>query len=149
MSSVIYVEDEIALREDVAEELTDAGYTVYQAGDGVEGLDEILKHRPDLILSDITMPRMNGHELLLQVRKHPGFEIVPFLFVSALCDHKDMLEGVRLGADDYMTKPIDYDILLLKVELALKRVERLRRQQKGILPEVGTNPILDHDIGWR
>lgn len=149
MASVIYVEDETTLREDVAEELADAGYTVHQASDGKEGLDMILKLRPDLILSDITMPRMNGHELLLEVRKHPGFETLPFLFVSALCDHKDMVEGVRLGADDYMTKPIDYDILLLKVELALRRVDRIKRQRKGVLPDVETAPILDHDIGWR
>ena len=108
----------------------------------------ILEHKPDLILSDITMPRMNRHELLQAVRQHPGFEDVPFIFVSALSDHKDMLEGVRLGADDYMTKPIDFDILLLKAELALRRAERLKRQQEERLARPGPRPIHESDIGW-
>lgn len=148
MQSVIYVEDEASLREDVADELTEAGYQVYQAEDGLDGLHAILEHKPDLILSDISMPRMNGHELLLAVRKHPGFEEVPFLFVSALSDHKDMLEGIRLGADDYMTKPFDFDILLLKAELALRRAARVKRQHEERLTRSGPKPIHDSDIAW-
>ena len=150
MASIIYIEDEPDLREDVAEELTDAGYTVYVAADGAEGLEIILDKKPDLILSDITMPRMDGHALLRELRsKHADLPPTPFIFVSALADHKEMKQGLEMGADDYMTKPINYDLLLVVVQTALQRGERMRREAEGAFTPAQTDPVLDKDIGWR
>ncbi|GAB4226039.1 MAG: hypothetical protein Kow0032_02860 [Methyloligellaceae bacterium] len=147
---ILCIEDEADLREDIAEELGDAGYRVLQAADGQEGLQMMLDHRPDLVLSDITMPRMDGHTLLTTVRRdHPKLGAVPFIFVSALSDHQDLIDGLKIGADDYLTKPVDYDLLLAKVDTALQRVERIKREQSGEHLFVSTNPIVDDDIGWR
>lgn len=150
MTTILCIEDELDLREDIAEELSDAGYTVYQASDGVEGLKAILEKKPSLVLSDITMPNMDGHQLLKEVRNnHPKLDAIPFIFLSALSDHRDLIEGLRIGADDYLTKPVDYDLLLAKVDTALKRVARIRREQSGEYTLAITNPIVNDDIGWR
>ncbi len=85
MITILCVEDEAGLREDIAEELEDAGYHIKQAGDGNEGLEMIQKYKPDLVLCDITMPRRNGYQLMKEIReKYPQFAEMPFIFLSAL-----------------------------------------------------------------
>jgi DNA-binding response OmpR family regulator len=126
MYQVLCIEDEPYLREDLAEMLAKSGYEVLLADDGVQGLDMILDHKPDLVISDITMPRMNGHELVSIVRReHPELAAMPFIFLSALTDRKDILDGVRLGADDYLVKPIDFEMLLAKVRACLRQSGRI------------------------
>jgi len=113
MAKILCIEDELDLREDIAEELSEANHDVLLAGDGHEGLNMILGHKPDLVVSDITMPRMSGLTLLSELReKHSKFADMPFIFLSALADQKDVLDGMKLGADDYITKPINYELLL-------------------------------------
>ena len=127
MTTILCIEDEVVLREDIAEELEDAGYDVHQAGDGNEGLEMILKLEPDLVICDITMPHMNGHELVKTLREnHPQCADTPFIFLSALADRHDILEGLNLGADDYLTKPIDFDLLLGKIKSSHRQVERMQ-----------------------
>ncbi len=131
MATVLCIEDEAPLREIIVEELEDEGYDVLEANDGREGLDMILRHRPDMVVSDITMPRMNGHELLLELRQnHPRYAELPFVFLSALADKSQIIEGLELGADDYLTKPIDYDMLLVKVKAGLRQSERVAQKQQ-------------------
>ncbi len=122
MSTVLCIEDEAHLRQIIVEELEDEGYNVLQAGDGREGLKMILKHSPDMVVSDITMPNMNGHELLVELRaRHPEYAEMPFVFLSALAEKEQVMEGLELGADDYLSKPIDYDMLLVKVKSGLRQ----------------------------
>ena len=98
MTTILCIEDEAGLREDIVEELEDAGYTVEQASDGRTGLEMILKHKPDLVISDITMPNMDGHELLTEVReKHDQMAEMPFIFLSALADRAHIQEGSETG----------------------------------------------------
>ncbi|HHK73860.1 MAG TPA: response regulator [Rhizobiales bacterium] len=131
MAIVLCIEDEAPLREIIVEELEDEGYDVLEAGNGREGLEMILRHHPDIVVSDITMPQMNGHELLLELRQnHPKFAELPFLFLSALADKSQVIEGLELGADDYLTKPIDYDMLLAKVKAGLRQSERVAEKQQ-------------------
>jgi DNA-binding response OmpR family regulator len=76
----------------------------------------IVNNRPDLIVSDISMPGMNGYVLLKTLRqKHPEFAETPFIFLSALADRDHLIDGLELGADNYLTKPIDYDLLIARV----------------------------------
>ena len=135
MASVLCIEDETHLREDIAEELRDSGYTTYEARDGVEGLQMILRHKPDMVVSDISMPRMNGRELVQTLREeHPEFADMPVVFLTAFNDRKDMLEGLRIGADDYLTKPVNYELLQTKVACALRQSGRMidRKREQNV-----------------
>lgn len=126
MPRILCVEDEAAIRAEVVEELQDAGYETLEACNGQEGLEAIQKHKPDLVISDITMPIMDGHELVKALReKHPEMAELPFIFLSALADRDHILDGKKLGADDYLTKPIDFEMLLATVESRMRQVTRM------------------------
>ena len=126
-ATILCIDDETLLREDIVEELEDEGYKVLQASDGHEGLKQILSHHPDLVICDITMPRKNGYELLKEVRGDHGISAeMPFIFLSALADKEHVVAGLKLGADNYMTRPVDFDVLRVKVKACLRQVDRIR-----------------------
>ncbi|MEO1019237.1 MAG: response regulator, partial [Pseudomonadota bacterium] len=131
MKRIICVEDEEDIRHLLMDELTDAGYEVVEAANGQLGLDAILRDKPDLVLCDISMPVMDGHLLLQYLREnHPEFADTPFIFLSALADREHIVEGKKLGADDYLTKPIDLDLLLVTVKSRLDQVERMNARKE-------------------
>lgn len=126
MASILCIEDEVHLRELIAEDLEASGHEIFQARDGVEGMQMVLRHKPDLVVSDITMPRMDGIDFVETVRnEHPDLAEMPVIFLTALTDRSDMLDGIQKGADDYLTKPIDFEILQLKVQSALRQSSRM------------------------
>lgn len=126
-ATILVIDDESLLREDIVEELEDEGYRVIQASDGHEGLKQILQYHPDLVVCDITMPRKNGYELLKEVRGEHGISAeMPFIFLSALADKEHVVAGLKLGADNYLTKPVDFDVLRVKVQAGLRQVDRIR-----------------------
>ncbi len=134
---ILCVEDEDDLRQDIVEELRDAGYETIEAENGKVALDAILQRKPDLVISDITMPVMDGHALLEELRaNHPDKCDLPFLFLSALADREHLVKGKKLGADDYLTKPVDYEMLLVAVESRLERVQRASERQQEQLVKV-------------
>ena len=109
---ILCIEDDRETAALIAEELLDRGYEVILAHDGREGLAAILRTMPDLVLSDISMPAMSGFELLERLTAlAPRFGNMPFVFLTALTDRDNELKGRQLGADDYVTKPIDFDVL--------------------------------------
>lgn len=131
MPKILCIDDEKDLRQDVAEELEDAGYEVIEAANGQEGLQCILNEDPDLVVSDITMPVMDGYELISEIRtNHPKYDEMPFIFLSALADKDNVLKGIKAGSDDYITKPIDFDLLLAKVESRLRQNSRMLDRKK-------------------
>ena len=124
---ILCVEDEADIRGDIVEELQDAGYATVEAANGREGMEAIARHKPDLVLCDITMPEMNGYEMLTALRdNHPELADMPFVFLSALADRKDILSGRQLGADDYVTKPIDFEMLMATVGSQVWQVARMQ-----------------------
>src|SRR5271154_3149766 len=123
---ILCVEDDRETAALIAEELIDRGYAVALAHDGRDGLAAILKTMPDLVLSDISMPLMSGFELLERlIGLAPRFAKMPFVFLTALTDRDNELKGRQLGADDYVTKPIDFDVLDAIIHARLARVARL------------------------
>lgn len=129
---ILCIEDEPSLRDDIAAELTEAGYAVIAAGDATQALHHLDRQRPDLILCDIVMPGMDGHALLAHMRAmRPDLDDIPFVFLTALSSREQMIEGRRVGADDYLTKPIDYDLLRAMIAARLDRMARLRSWQRG------------------
>ncbi len=136
-AKILCIDDEAALREDIVEELRDAGYDTVEAGDGRAGLEAIVAQKPDLVLCDITMPVMDGHSLLKELRdKHPDQADLPFIFLSALADRDHVIVGKRLGADDYLTKPIDFELLLATVEARLGQIQRMETRKQEQLVKV-------------
>jgi DNA-binding NarL/FixJ family response regulator len=109
---ILLIEDDAETAELIAEDLQERGYIVSIEADGNAGLSAILKTEPDLVLCDINMPGMSGFEVMEQlVALAPSHEAVPFIFLTARTDRDSELKGRRLGADDYVTKPVDFEIL--------------------------------------
>ncbi len=122
---ILCIEDDRETAALIAEELVDRGYAVTLAHDGDEGLAAILRTMPDLVLSDISMPVMSGFELLERLTAlAPRFSTMPFVFLTALTDRDNELKGRQLGADDYVTKPIDFDVLATIIAARLAGIAR-------------------------
>ena len=122
---ILCIEDDAETAALIAEELIDRGYAVTVAHDGREGLAAILNTMPDLVLSDISMPMMSGFELLERlIALAPRFAKMPFVFLTALTDRDNELKGRQLGADDYVTKPIDFDVLATIINARLAGIAR-------------------------
>lgn len=126
--TILCVEDEADLRSDIIEELVSAGYHAIEASNGREALLKLETVRPDAILCDITMSELGGYELMAKLRAdRPDLAEVPFIFLTALADRTEVLNGKNSGADDYLVKPVDYDDLLATIKSRLRLVDRVRQ----------------------
>ena len=123
MATILCVEDEDVLREDLVEELTDYGYKVLSARNGAEGFKIVSETKDlDLVLSDISMPVLDGMGLLRKIRESKApYASTPFVFLSAMSDNKHMIEGKSLGVDDYIIKPVNFDLLLSTIAKQLTK----------------------------
>jgi CheY-like chemotaxis protein len=118
---VLFAEDDDLVRDIAAETLRYAGYEVIAVADGDEALALLPHFRPDLILSDVRMPRLDGLQLLQAIRRDPELGTIPFILISAKAEVADQRLGMSLGADDYVTKPYDPRDLLQAIEARLRR----------------------------
>lgn len=110
------------------------GYTVDTAHDGEEAYDKAIRNPPDLVITDVMMPKMDGWSLIRALRARAEFAFVPVIFLTALGSDDDRIRGFRLGADDYLPKPFRFEELDLRVAKTLKRsaqVEALARERIG------------------
>src|SRR5438477_1319369 len=122
---VLCIEDDRETAALIAEELVERGFEVSVAHDGRAGFAAILKHMPDLVLSDISMPVMSGFEVLERLTAlAPRFRNMPFVLLTALSDRENELKGRHPGADDYVTKPIDFDVLATIITARLAGIAR-------------------------
>lgn len=125
--TILCIEDEEALREELRDELHAAGYAVLTAAAGDEAEAILVRDTPDLVLCDVMLPGRTGFKLLRDLREAGVVsEAVPFLFLTALSDRESHLEGLRAGATDYITKPVDLDQLHLKIGNLLAHARSLR-----------------------
>ncbi len=114
--TVLVVEDEVRLARTIELYLGKRGFTVRTASNGQEALDRIAETRPDVIVSDIMMPVMDGYALCRRLRMNPETCTIPFLFLTARDGDRDLIKGREMGADDYLAKPCDLDVLHARVE---------------------------------
>jgi DNA-binding response OmpR family regulator len=122
---ILCVEDDLETSALIAEEFEERGYEIALAHDGQAGFSAVLKEQPDLVLCDVSMPIMGGFELLDRLTElTPRFASMPFIFLTALGDRDNQLKGRRLGADDYVVKPIDFEILDAIIRGRLAKVAR-------------------------
>ena len=122
---LVCIEDDRTTARIIAEELQDRGFDAICAYDGQEGLAVILREKPDLVLSDISMPVMSGFELIERLTgMSTRLARLPFIFLTALADRDNEFKGRQLGADDYVVKPIDFDMLEVTIRNRLTRSMR-------------------------
>jgi DNA-binding response OmpR family regulator len=115
---LLVVDDEIRILNFLRSNLTAGGYEVVTATNGLEALEQFHASHPDLILLDILMPKMNGFDVLKEIR---GFSAVPIIFLSAKGSGPDKITGLDMGADDYLPKPFNPDELVSRIEAVLRR----------------------------
>lgn len=127
MKKILLIEDDEILRENTAIFLKLKKFEVLTAGDGPEGIELAVKEQPDMIICDITMPKMSGYEVLENIRKNPDTSIIPFIFLTAKAEKDDYRKGLQLGVDDYISKPFSYNELLSAIELRLSKAENVIR----------------------
>jgi DNA-binding NarL/FixJ family response regulator len=131
---ILCIEDDEETAALIAEELIERGFDVVVAYGGRAGLEALMKSPPDLILCDIGMPGMTGFDVLRSLNElAPRFGKIPLIFLTALAGREDELKGRRLGADDYVTKPIDFDRLSAILQA---RLAGIARTQPSALREV-------------
>ncbi|MBI5928290.1 MAG: hybrid sensor histidine kinase/response regulator [Chloroflexi bacterium] len=130
MTRVMIVEDTRPLLEGIAFELEMRGYEVLTATDGLVALGVLEKlnkaQLPDVIVSDIAMPNMDGYQLFERVQANDDWQAIPFIFLTALASEKDIQQGKRLGVDDYLVKPFKPEELVIAIENKKRRFEQLR-----------------------
>jgi DNA-binding NarL/FixJ family response regulator len=125
---LLVVDDEPRLLKAVAVDLRGEGYDVSVARSGNEALISVAQKTPDLIVSDIRMPFMDGYELARRLRQNPATALIPIVFLTAKDQTKDCIEGFRTGIDAYLTKPFEPEELLAVIASILNRVERTHSQ---------------------
>jgi DNA-binding NarL/FixJ family response regulator len=122
---ILCIDDDRAVAEMIAEELASRGFEVSVAHDGHDGFVSILKAMPDLVLCDANIPVMSGYEVLERLNGlAPRLGRIPFVFLTAFADRDSELRARRLGADDYVTKPVDFDMLEMIINARLAGVAR-------------------------
>jgi two-component system sensor histidine kinase/response regulator len=113
---VLIVDDELFNIDYLQQELEDCNYELITASNGREALDQIKKELPDLVLLDLMMPVLDGFAVLRQIKADPDLRDIPVIIVSAANNSRSVVKGIKLGAEDYITKPIDEKLLLQKVK---------------------------------
>ena len=131
MKTVLLIEDDLALRENTAELLELNDYDVYTAPNGRIGIQMAKERIPDIIVCDIMMPEVDGYGVLQEVSVDETTKHIPFIFLSAKTEHKEIRKGMDLGADDYLTKPFEEDDLISAIESRLAKAEILQRMMGG------------------
>src|ERR1044072_2798366 len=140
MASVLVIDDNREIRENTAEILELAGYKIFSAENGKQGVEIAIKEKPSLIVCDIMMPELDGYGVLHLLRKNPETDNIPFIFLTAKSERSDFRKGMEMGADDFITKPFDDLELLNAIEMRLKKYDVL--QGKYPSDETGLNRLV-------
>jgi CRP/FNR family cyclic AMP-dependent transcriptional regulator len=128
MNTILLIEDNFEVRENIAEILELANYKVITAENGKVGVEKAMQERPDLIICDIMMPVLDGYGVLHLINKNEQLRHVPFIFLTAKAERTDFRKGMEMGADDYITKPFTDIEILNSIERRLRKVEMLKKE---------------------
>ena len=121
MAGTVVVADDLEANLDLFTRLlTRDGYTIHSAGDGAAALDLVMRHHPDLVLSDVVMPKLDGFELCRRIKAEKATRLTPVVLVTSLGDREDRIKGINAGADDFLTKPVDIREVFTVLDLVLR-----------------------------
>jgi DNA-binding response OmpR family regulator len=127
MAKILIAEDERDIRELVSFSLQFGGFTVVQATNGAEAVEQAQKELPDLILMDVRMPKMTGYEACRQMKTIDAIREIPVVFLSAKGQESEIQTGLEVGAEEYILKPFAPDELVKQVQAVLDRVAKRRQ----------------------
>jgi putative two-component system response regulator len=122
--TILVADDQAANRELLEELLTTEGFKVIAVSDGAAALQELSKAQADLVLLDVMMPHLNGFTVCEQIKANPDTYLIPVILITALSDRQDRIEGIKVGADDFLSRPVDRTELLARVRSLLKLKQR-------------------------
>ena len=128
MTKILVIEDELFVRENIVELLEEEDFEVFNTDNGILGILWAQENIPDLVICDVMMPEINGHDVLAEMRELPATALTPFIFLTAMADKGDIRLGMELGADDYLTKPFTRKELLNAINARLAKQEKLMKQ---------------------
>ena len=129
MKKILVIEDHADMRRNLRLILRLEGFHIFEAENGVAGIASARQHKPDLILCDVMMPELDGYGVLKALRADPDTITIPFLFLTAKGDKLDIRQGMNLGADDYLTKPVGRDQLMAAIAARLERAKQQARPE--------------------
>lgn len=141
MKKILLVEDDPNLRCSLKEYLEQEGYLVLEASSGVEGLAVFDRDVPDLVVSDVLMPEMDGLEFCKNLRSTRTGQLIPFIFLSGQGELEDRIEGHKMGADDYLVKPFNLGELGVKIELLMERSHRIHQEILRLLQALDRSTV--------
>jgi len=130
---IVLVEDERDMAELVAMRLKREHFDIDVARDGLEALKRISVDPPDLVLLDLMLPKMSGTEVAAELRHDPRTKHIPIIMLTAKSEESDVVVGLELGADDYVTKPFSMSVLVARIAAVLRRAEQAASDDSGIL----------------
>lgn len=143
MAKILYVEDNLSLSFVTSDQLKKRNYDIVSCKDGKEAFSAFLENTFDLCILDIMLPEIDGFELAQKIRQENAH--IPIIFLSARSMQEDKIEGLKIGGDDYLTKPFNIDELCLKIEIFLKRKEISSKSESNL--EIGQfNLDITHQI---
>jgi len=128
MAKILVIEDELSIRENIIEFLEAEDFEVLGTSNGILGILWATEHTPDLVICDVMMPEIGGHQVLAEMREIPETSLTPFIFLTAMSNKEDIRQGMELGADDYLTKPFTRKELLSAIYSRLLRHARFMKE---------------------
>ena len=128
MTKILLIEDELFVRENIVDLLEAEDFEVFSTENGILGILWAQENQPDLVICDVMMPEISGHDVLEEMREIPETTLTPFIFLTAMSDKGDIRHGMELGADDYLTKPFTRDELLNAISSRLLKHAHLMKQ---------------------
>lgn len=141
MKKILVVDDDMTLRMALTRYLEKRGYQVQDVGSALEALRSFEQDPPDLVVSDVMMPEMDGFEFCRRLRSTRSGQLVPFIFLSSRSELEDRVQGHSIGADDYLIKPFEPRELLAKIESQLERSRRIHTEIVRLLQKTETNGL--------
>jgi len=137
MKKILVIEDQLQMRRNIATILEMEGFEVLTAENGHRGIDLASNAKPDLIICDVMMPELDGHRVLEAVRANQATATMPFIFLTARGEKADLREGMNLGADDYLTKPVSREDLLTAINARFHRQQAHEDRLEQELSQAG------------
>ncbi|MDF1516119.1 MAG: response regulator transcription factor, partial [Anaerolineae bacterium] len=138
-TKVLVIEDDVTLLETLEYNLSNEGYTVFTAQDGLTGLESARREKPDLIILDLMLPGIDGFEICRNLRRESN---VPILMLTARASEVDKVVGLEVGADDYLTKPFSMRELMARIKSQLRRIRLIREELAGEQMTPWTNQLV-------
>jgi DNA-binding NarL/FixJ family response regulator len=129
MKKILVIEDEPEMRRNITTLLRYYDYQPIAAENGLDGIEAARREKPDLILCDVMMPKMDGHGVLQAIQSDSALARIPFIFLTAKGEKDDLRDGMNLGADDYLTKPVANAELVQAIEARLRRSEQQGKRE--------------------